>query len=444
MSYKRSVAEKRKYSSDELHDIYNRFSCQCDESGMYDQFLVPEKAEGLYVWFKDQSEPYMDLGMGFSALNFGHQHPRIRRAAEEAVRTIDHIHSFNSESKLLLSKALAEKTPGTPNKKVYFPVGGAMAVETSIKLARAYTGKTKLACFTGAFHGYSYGAMMVTDDAIINKPQYIPYPGEVVRLPYADCYHCDSHSDCRYQCLRVAEQRLGQDKDIAALIIEPVQGHSGFIIPPRDFIFGLKKLCQERGILFIDDEIQVGMGRSGRLLAVEHSDVEPDIILLSKSLAGGYYPLSAVIARAEIWDCISPTGSGIGSTFVNSPLATHIALEVLRVLEEDGLIENAERVGDYFTEELKCLERFGNIDNVTGLGLLQSFAVVKSKETKEPAPEIARKIRSEALRQHLIVLCSGMEQDRIKFTLPLWVNREDIDMIIERLQNIMKSVVAVS
>ena len=442
MSHKRSVAEKRKYSSDELQDIYNRFSCQCDESGMYDQFLVPERAEGLYVWFKDQSEPYMDLGMGFSALNFGHQHPRIRRAAEEAIRTIDHIHSFNSESKLLLSKALAEKTPGTPNKKVYFPVGGAMAVETAIKLARAYTGKTRLACFTGAFHGYSYGAMMVTDDAIIDKPQYTPYPGEVVRLPYADCYHCASHSDCRYQCLRVAEQRLGQDKDIAALIIEPVQGHSGFIIPPGEFIFGLKKLCQERGILFIDDEIQVGMGRSGRLLAVEHSDVEPDIILLSKSLAGGYYPLSAVIARAEIWDCISPTGSGIGSTFVNSPLATHIALEVLRVLEEDGLIENAERVGAYFTEKLKYLERFGNIDNVTGLGLLQSFAVVKSKETKEPAPEIARKIRSEALRQHMIVLCSGIEQDRIKFTLPLWVNREDIDMIIERLQDIMESVVA--
>jgi len=441
MRYRRTIVQKREYSTQELHGIYNRFSCQCDESGMYDQFLVAEKAEGLYVWFKDQSEPYVDLGMGFSALNFGHQYPEIRRAVEEAVRTIDHIHSFNSESKLLLSKALAEKTPGTPNKKVYYPVGGAMAVETAIKLARAYTGKTRLACFTGAFHGYSYGAMMVTDDTIINKPQYAPYPGEVVRLPYADCYHCDNRSECRYQCLQVAEQRLSQDRDIAALIIEPVQGHAGFIIPPVEFIFGLKKLCQERGILFIDDEIQVGMGRTGRLLAVEHSGVEPDIILLSKSLAGGYYPLSAVIARADIWDNVSAIGSGIGSTFVNSPLGTHVALKVLSILEEDGLIENAERVGTYFTGELRRLERYENIDNVTGLGLAQSFAVVKSKQTREPAPEIAGKIRSEALRQHMIVLCSGMKQDRIKFTLPLWVNREDIDMIIERLQGIVKSVV---
>ncbi len=194
MKFERSVTEKRQHSVGELHDIYRQFSCQSDESGIYDQFLVPERAEGLYVWFKDRSEPYMDLGMGFSALNFGHQHPRLRRAVEEAVRTLEHVHSFNSESKLLLSKALAEMTPGSPKKKVYFPVGGAMAVETAIKLARAYTGKTRVASFTGAFHGYSYGAMMVTDDAVIDKPLYAPYPGEAVRLPYADCYRCE-HGD---------------------------------------------------------------------------------------------------------------------------------------------------------------------------------------------------------------------------------------------------------
>jgi len=441
MKYELTETDKKKNSIEELHEMYSKFSCQCDESGLYDQFLVPEKAEGLYVWFKDQNEPYIDLGMGFSALNFGHQYPSIRRAVEEAIRAIDHVHSFNSESKLLLSKTLAEKTPGSPSKKVYFPVGWAMAVETSIKLARAYTGKTKIACFTGAFHGYSYGAMMLTDDSIIDKSRYAPYPGEAVRLPYADCYHCNDRSKCSFQCLKVAEQRLSQDEDIAALIIEPIQGHAGFIIPPREFISGLKKLCQERGILFIDDEIQVGMGRTGRLLAIEHYGIEPDVVLLSKSLAGGYYPLSAVVARAEIWDSISPIGSGIGSTFVNSPLGTYVALEVLRILEEDGLMENAVSAGVYFTKRLKKLERFENIDNVTGLGLTQSFAVVKSKVTREPAPEIARKIQSEALRQRMVICCGGVERDRIKFTLPLWIKREDMDMIAEKLESVVESVV---
>lgn len=442
MKHELTETDKRNNSVEELLDMYNRFSCQCDESGIYDQFLVPEKAEGLYVWFKEHDEPYMDLGMGFSALNFGHLYPSIRRAVEEAVRTLDHVHSFNSESKLLLSKALAEKTPGSPAKKVYFPVGGAMAVDTSIKLARAYTGKTKMACFTGGFHGLSYGAMMLTDDRVIDKSQYAPYPGEAVRLPYADCYHCDDRSHCRFQCLKVAEQRLSEDGDVAALIIEPIQGHAGFVIPPREFVFGLKKICEEQGILFIDDEIQVGMGRSGRLFAIEHYEIEPDIVLLSKSLAGGYYPLAAVVARAEIWDCISPIGSGIGSTFVNSPLATHVALEVLRILEEDGLMENAVSVGAYFTEKLKKLERFENIDNVTGLGLTQSFAVVKSKITREPAIETARKIQSEALRQGMLILRGGVERDRIKFTLPLWVKREDVDIIVEKLEDVVKSVVA--
>ncbi|MFC1953536.1 aspartate aminotransferase family protein [Chloroflexota bacterium] len=441
MKYELLETEKRKFCVEELQDIYDKFSCQCDESGLYDQFLVPEKAEGLYVWFKDRIEPYIDLGMGFSALNFGHQYPSIRRAAEEAIRTIDHVHCFNSESKLLLSKILAEKTPGSPDKKVYFPVGGAMAVETSIKLARAYTGKTKIACFTGAFHGYSYGAMMLTDDSIIDKSLYAPYPGEVVRLPYADCYHCNDRSRCSFQCLKVAEQRL-EDKDIAALIIEPVQGHAGFIVPPGEFLSGLKKLCRERGILFIDDEIQVGMGRTGRFLAIEHTDVEPDIILLSKSLAGGYYPISAIIARSELWDSINPIGSGIGSTFVNSPLATHIALEVMRILEEDDLMDNTASAGLYFTNRLKKLEQFESIDNVTGLGLTQSFAVVKSKATREPAPEIAGKIQSEALRQGMLICRGGAERDRIKFTLPLWIKKDDLDMVVEKLEGVVRTVVA--
>lgn len=427
------------YGTEELYDMYQQFCCQCDETGMYDQFLLVERAEGLNVWFKGESKPYLDLVMGFSALNLGHQHPRVKKAVEEAIRQIDHIHSFNSESKILLSRILAEKAPGNNDKKVYFPVGGAMAVDTAIKLARAFSGKSRIASFTNAFHGYSYGAMMVTDDPIINKWQYGPYPGEAVRLPYADCYHCQ-HAICNYQCLQIAEQCLTENNDIAALIIEPIQGHAGFIIPPREFIVGLKKLCQVNNILFIDDEIQVGMGRSGRMFGIEHFDVEPDIILLSKSLAGGYYPLSAVIARSEIWDSISPAGSGIGSTFANNPLGTYVALQVQKILEEEHYVENAERIGAYFTAELKRLERYQNIDNVTGLGLIQSLEVVKDKKTREPAPEIAKEIQSEGLKQRVILYVAGIDQNRIKFTLPLWVDHSDIDMIMSKIRDIIRRV----
>ena len=435
------MIEIGKYNVEELHQMYDQFCCHCDETEMYDRFLVVEKAEGLYVWFKSENEPYLDLVMGYSSLNFGHRHPRVREAVEEAAGMLDHIHSFNCESKILLSKTLVEQAPGTTDMRVYFPVGGAMAVETSVKLARAYTKKTKLVSFSGAFHGYSYGAMMITDGAFINKRQYAPYPGEEVRLPYADCYHCDEQTKCTLKCLSVAEQCLSQDNDIAGLVIEPIQGAAGFIIPPKEFIVGLKKLCHDKSVLFIDDEIQVGMGRSGRMFAIEHFNVEPDIILLGKSLAGGYYPISAVIARAEIWDCVSPRGSAIDSTFANSPLGTYVALQVQRILQEEHYIENAERIGAYFTEELRHFERYENIDNVTGLGLTQSFEVVKGKKTKEPAPEIAKEIQSEALRRWVIIYVGGAKQNRIKFTLPLWVRKEDIDMIIEKLQDILESVV---
>lgn len=427
------------YSIAELHEMYDHFCCHCDETAMYDQFLVAERAEGLYIWFKGEGEPYLDLVMGYSSLNFGHQYPRIKKAVTEGINKIDHLHSFNCESKILLSKLLVEKTPGDNNKNVYFPVGGAMAVDNAVKLARAYTKKSKIISFSGGFHGYSYNAMMLTDKKLINKEQYDLCPAEEVRLPYADCYRCQYEADCHLQCLKAVEEYSSREKDIAALIIEPVQGAAGFIIPRKEFIAGLKRLCEEYKILLIDDEIQVGLGRTGKMFAIEHFNVEPDMILLCKSLAGGYYPLGAIITRAEIMNHISPVGSAIGATFGDSPLGTYIALEVMRAFEEEKLADNAERVGNYFTSELKQFEQYENIDNVTGIGLAQSFEVVKSKKTRAPAPEIAQRLQSEALKRHVIIYVAGVNKNRIKFILPLWVGVRDIDMIIKKLRDILEA-----
>ena len=425
----------------ELNKLYNRFCCHCDETVMYDQFLVVERAEGLHVWFKGEKDPYLDLVMGYSATNFGHKYPQIRKIVEEAIKKIDHIHSFNCEDKILLSKLLAEKVSRDNNRKVYFTVGGAMAVEVAIKLARAYKKKEKIVSFKGGFHGYSLGAIMLTDEKFVKKEQYSPYPGESVILPYANCYRCEYRNDCSFECLKEIEDYLQQDiSEIAAMIVEPVQGGAGFIIPPKEFIVGLGNLCEKYNIILIDDEIQVGLGRTGRMFAIEHFNVEPDIILLGKSLAGGYYPLSAIIARSEIFDSISPEGSAIGSTFGNSPVGTHIALRVMQILKKENLLENAERVGDYFTRELKEFEeRYECVDNVTGIGLAQSFEIVENKKTKNPDRLRAEMIKSEALKQKVIIYTAGTEHNRIKFTLPLWVTKEDVDMIIEKLHNVFET-----
>lgn len=409
---------------------------------MYDQFLVAESAEGCNVRFQGDPEPYIDLVMGYSATNFGHRHPRIVKAVHEAVDRIDHIHSFNCEAKIRVSAKLASMVPGKPEVRVYFPVGGAMAIENAIKIARAATGGTKIASFEGAFHGYSYGAMMVTDRSFVNFDRYGPMPGPEIRLPYGACWPCDpddvdAEVDRR---LRKIEEFLSKDRDVAAVILEPVQGANGFVIPEKRFVQGLREITKNYGVLLIDDEIQVGVGRCGRMFAIEHFDVTPDIIVMGKSITAGYYPTSVVIARSELFDKIPAKRSGIGSTFGNNPLGLAIVDAVLEMIEAERMFDDVERKGELFTQELRKFERYPFVANATGLGLAHSFAIVEDRSSNRPDAALAAKLQSEALRQHILLYVAGVEKNRIKLFLPVTIKQEELAPIARRIDGVLAKV----
>ncbi len=413
---------------------------------MYDQFLVAESTEGMYVRFKDHAEPFLDLVMGYSATNFGHRHPAIVAAVHKAVDRIDHVHSFNCEAKIRVSAKLAQWVPGRPDVRTYFPVGGAMAIENAIKIARAATGRTKIASFEGAFHGYSYGAMMVTDRAFVNLDQFAPMPGPEIRLPYGATWPCpadqvESEVDHRLEHI---DHVLSSDPDIAAVIFEPVQGANGFLIPEKRFVRELWEITRRRGVLFIDDEIQVGVGRCGRMFAIDHFGVQPDIIVMGKSITAGYYPTSAVIARAELFDRIPPKRSGIGSTFGNNPLGLAIVEAVLDLIHQDRLFDEVEAKGDAFTAALRQMERYPFVANVTGLGLAHSFAVVKDCVDNLPDPDLAARLQVEALRRHILLYVAGTQKNRVKLFLPVTVTRDEMASVVARLGEVLAEVAAQS
>lgn len=429
-------------SVEALQKAYEDYCCKSDETAMYDRFLVVESTEGCYVRFKDDPDPYLDLVMGYSATNFGHRHPKIVEAVHRAVDSIDHVHSFNSEAKIRVSERLARMFPGHPPVRVYFPVGGAMAVENAIKISRAATGRKKIASFEGAFHGYSYGAMMVTDRAFVDLDRYAPMPGPELRLPYGNCWPCDSKDK-----EKVIRERLGQidrmlaaDGDVAAVILEPIQGANGFIIPEASFVRGVREITRKHGILLIDDEIQVGLGRAGRMFAITHFDVEPDLILLGKSISAGYYPTSVVMAQAALFDRINPARSGIGSTFGNNPLGLAIVDAVLHLIETEGWFRGVEEKGEALTAELYQLEKYPFVENVTGLGLAHSFAIVKDKASHTPDPERAARLQSEALRQKVLLYVAGKTKNRIKLFLPVTVTLEELRHVAMRLDELLAAI----
>ena len=317
-----------------------------------------------------------------------------------------------------------------------------MAVEAAIKLARAATGRKKIASFEGAFHGYSFGAMMVTDRAFANLEQYGPLPGPEIRLPYGNVWPATGADAerCVQQRLAQIEDLLREDPDVAAVILEPVQGANGFIVPEKSFVQGVRALTQKYGVLLIDDEIQVGLGRTGRMFAIAHFDVVPDMILLGKSLSAGYYPVSAVLARREVFDRVGPKRSAIGSTFGNNQFGLAIVDAVLELIESEELFTGVEERGAAFTARLRELEQFPFVENVSGLGLTQSFAIVADKNSHRADPERAARIQSEALRQKVLLYVAGKHKNRIKLFPPVTISPDECGAVVNRLARILQAV----
>src|SRR5690606_4256153 len=324
-----------------------------------------------------------------------------------------------------------EITPGNFPKKTMFANSGAEAVENAVKIARKYTGRTGVISFERGLHGRTVLAMSMTSKVKPYKHGFVPFAPSVYTLRYPYYYRAPegmSPENVDEMILQAVNDFFIKDAasdEIGAMIVEPVQGEGGFVVPSKNFIQGLKKICEQHGILLIADEIQTGFARTGNLFAIQHFDVEPDLITMSKSIAAGL-PLSAITGRAEVMD--APEPGQLGGTFGGSPISCAAGLAVLDIIEEENLVERARQIGRTMEERLQQMkEKFDLIGDVRGLGAMWAMELVKDRKTKEPAKEETVRILEQCWKRGLITISAGMYGNVIRFMPPLVIRDEELE-----------------
>jgi len=393
--------------------------------------IFVKRAKGALIEDVEGNE-YIDFGGGIGVVNVGHCHEKvvsaIKEQADQYLHTCFHVSMY--EPYIELAKQLNEITPGDFAKKTFFVNSGAEAVENSVKIARYATKRQGIIAFENAFHGRTYMAMTLTSKTNPYKLGFGPFCPEVYRIPFAYCYRCPfgrEYPSCELYCAEYLEDFFIGNvaaENVAAVIAEPIQGEGGFIVPPPGYFKKIKAICERHGILFIMDEIQTGMGRTGKLFASEHHDVVPDIILTAKSLAAGL-PLGAVTGRAEIMEM--PHVGGLGGTFGGNPIACSAALAVLDLLNTK-LLEKATALGEKVrTRFLELQGQFDIIGDVRGLGPMIGMELVKNTQSKEPAPDTAKELVGRCLEKGLILLACGNYGNVIRTLMPLVITDEQLE-----------------
>jgi 4-aminobutyrate aminotransferase/(S)-3-amino-2-methylpropionate transaminase len=376
---------------------------------------------------------FLDFAGGIGSMNVGHSAPPVVAAVKGQLDCFTHT-AFSVapyEGYVSLAERLASLTPGTFAKKTLFVNSGAEAVENAVKIARHATGRPGVICFEDAFHGRTLLTMSLTSKVEPYKRGFGPMVGDIVRVPYAYCYRCPygrDYADCATACLAVIEdhfKRYADPDTIAALIVEPVLGEGGFVVPPVEFLAGLAALCRDHGIVLIADEVQTGMGRTGRLFACEHFDFVPDILVTAKSIAGGL-PLAAVIGRADIMD--SPRVGSLGSTFGGNPLAMAAAHAVLDMFEETPLLPRAEAIGACIARRAVSWAATRElVGDVRRLGAMAAVELVKDRQTREPATEDTRRLLEHTARRGVLMIGAGTYGNVVRVLVPLVVSDAELD-----------------
>jgi 4-aminobutyrate aminotransferase len=397
--------------------------------------LVVERGEGAMVEDVDGNQ-FLDFTAGIAVCSTGHCHPEIVRAIREQAGRLLHMSGtdFYYRQQSALARELARVAPGTSPKRVFFTNSGAEAMEAALKLARYATGRHRFIAFFGAFHGRTMGALSLTCSKTVQVRRFGPLLSHVHHVPFPNCERCPfdlagsggaRNGCCRGYMRYIEELLFGRGvppEEVAAIVVEPIQGEGGYVIPPPEFHRDLKALAERHGILYVADEVQTGMGRTGRMFAIEHWGVEPDILCVGKGIASGL-PLGGIIAKADVmtWE-----GGAHASTFGGNPVACEAALATLRLLEA-GLIANAERTGDYLLERLKELEqRFPSLRRARGKGLMAAIDVVREGEHgTEPAPAFRDALLYRCYEKGLLLL--GCGQNAIRFCPPLVVGEPEVD-----------------
>jgi 4-aminobutyrate aminotransferase/(S)-3-amino-2-methylpropionate transaminase len=383
---------------------------------------------------------FIDFAGAIGSLNAGHCPPRVVQALHRQIDQYLHpsFHVMMYEPYIELAEKLNKITPGTHAKKSFFLNSGAEAVENAVKIARKYTGRKGIISFERGFHGRTYMAMSLTSKVKPYKYQFGPFAPETYKWPYPYYYH--SEFSTSKQLDEVLLHRFNSffqsevpPEEIAAVIMEPVQGEGGFVIPSPVFVKGVKSLCEEHGILFIADEVQTGFGRTGKMFAIEHFNVIPDVITMSKSIAAGI-PISAVTGRAEIMD--SANIGEIGGTYGGSPIGCTAAIEVIKMMEEEGLLERANHIGQLFQDRFGQLgSRFQKIGEVRHLGAMCALEFVEDPVTKLPNKELVLQIVQEAHKNGLVLMTAGLYGNIIRILVPLVITDEQLQEGFEVLEN---------
>jgi 4-aminobutyrate aminotransferase len=409
--------------------------------------LVVARGEGVVIEDVDGNR-YLDFMAGIAVTSTGHAHPKVVAAIQDAASKFLHIcgTDFYYESMTTLCERLARLAPGPSKKRVFLTNSGAEAVEGAIKLARNSTRRTALVAFDGSFHGRTYGAMSLTSSRSTQRAGFEPMVPGVYHVPYANryrCQHCGGRNAapaCTLDCVRSIETELFarrvDARDVAALFVEPVQGEGGYIVPPAGFLGALRELCDKHGILLVFDEVQSGIGRTGRMFACEHEDegVEPDILLTAKGLGSGM-PIGAIIARESVmkWE-----RGAHGSTFGGNPVCCAAALATLDLVE-GGLTENARVMGKRLLHAMRGVaERHPTIGDVRGLGLMVGVEFVKDQVTREPARELVDELVQQAFRRGLLILGAG--RSSLRLAPPLIVDEYDVDTAVGMIDEILGEV----
>ena len=392
-------------------------------------FTVIDRGKGVHVWDVEGNR-YLDFAAGIAVVATGHCHPDVVRAIRDQAGKLIHMSGtdFFYEVQVRLAEKLAEITPGGRNKKVFFGNSGAEAVEACLKLSRYHTRRHRFIGFHGAFHGRTLGALSLTGSKAIQRHRFGPLVPGVTHVSFGYCYRCAfnlKYPSCGLACVDYIEDDLFRTcvppEDVAAFVVEPVQGEGGYVFPPREYHRKLKALADKYDILFLADEVQSGMGRTGKMFAIEHWGVKPDLVAVAKGVASGM-PLGACVARSSLMDWVPGSHA---STFGGNPISCASALATISLLE-DGLVDNAATLGDYMQSELKGLMKKHRLfGDVRGKGLMIGVEIVKDRKTKEYHASARNAIIQEAFKDGLIML--GCGPSVLRFMPPLVVTKKQID-----------------
>ena len=397
-----------------------------------------DHATNAELWDAD-GKRMIDFAGGIGVLNIGHRHPKVVEAVKAQLDKLMHTCQtvMPYEGYVKLAEKLSGVVPVRGHAKVMLANSGAEALENAMKIARAATGKTNVICFDGGYHGRTFYTMAMNGKAAPYQTDFGPMPGTVYRAPYPVPYHGVSEDEA-LRGLKMAMKADSPARNTAAIVIEPVLGEGGFYAAPTSFLKEIRKICDENDILMIADEVQSGFGRTGKMFAIEHSDVEPDLMTMAKSMADGM-PISAIVGTDKYMDASGP--NSLGGTYTGSPTACAAALAVFDVFKEEDILGKSQALGEKLKQRFsQWQEQFAHVDNVRNLGPMAAFELVESKESRTPKPELAAAVTKKAKEKGLILLSCGMYGNTLRFLMPVTIEDEVLEEGLAIVEESLKEV----